>query len=374
MQAKKIKTFISRSFKFEIKRKINTTLSLIKSFYFWKWRRNSFFTNETGKIAVLFFGSSRNKWPLMAVLGLTPNDNKVDISKAKNKVLVTDFPMPNTLCVPATLATIAPLNRSVDDILATYGRSLRRSIVGQRADYRYETVNDLDKIVATEAELLKPYANARHENAHHLGLDTIINLVTSEYGRLDLLYSGEEIVGCHLGNSYERRGKKYWHVNRFGYPASIFSDYKRWGEVNSMNLHLALETAIQEGYDYCDYGTSVARPGAGLIEWKRRRKGFLAEDYGIYFYVKLPKRGVAQFFWDSPLFAIEDHKVTLHLGIPHGKTDDDVMARYNEMGYGGLYKVYLYSNVTLNETLVQSVRDLYEDQKTSPEIISNLVD
>jgi hypothetical protein len=374
MQAKKIKTSISRSFKFEIKRKINTTLSLIKSFYFWKWQKNVFFANETGEAAVLFFGNSRNKWPLMALLGLTPNDNKVECSAVKNKLFITDFPMPNTLCVPATLATMVSLDQSVDDILASYSRSLRRSIVGQRADYRYETVNDLDKIVVTETELLKPYANARHENAHHLGLETIINLATSEYGRLDLLYSEEEIVGCHLGNSYERRGKKYWHVNRFGYPPSVFSDYKRWGEVNSMNLHLALEAAIQEGYDYCDYGTSLARPGAGLIEWKRRRKGFLAEDYGIYFYLKLPKIGAAQFFWNSPLFAIEDHKITLHLGVPREKTDEEVMARYNEMGYGGLYKVYLHSNSTLNETLLQSIRNLYVDQKTLPEIISNLVD
>jgi hypothetical protein len=265
------------------------------------------------------------------------------------------------------------LNRSVDDILATYSRSLRRSIVGQRADYRYEAVNDLDKIVATESELLKPYANARHENAHHLGLDTIINLVTSDYGRLDLLYSGEKIVGCHLGNSYERRGKKYWHVNRFGYPASIFSDYKRWGEVNAMNLHLALEAAIQEGYDYCDYGTSLARPGAGLIEWKRRRKGFLAEDYGTYFYVKLPRKGAEQFFWHSPLFAIEGKKITLHLGVPDEKADEDVMARYHEMGYGGLCKVYLHSNKTLNKALVQSVRDLYMDQDAPPEVITYLV-
>jgi hypothetical protein len=374
MQAKKIKISISRSLKFEIKYKFNATVSLIKSFYFWNWRKISFFTNDTEETAVLFFGNARNKWPLMALLGLTPNDNNFVCSEFKNRALITDFPLPNALCVPATLATIVPLNRSIDDILATYSRSLRRSIVGQRADYHYETVNDLDKIVATEAELLKPYANARHENAHHLGLETIINLAAGEYGRLDLLYSGEEIVGCHLGNSYERRGKKYWHVNRFGYPASVFSDYKRWGEVNSMNLHLALEAAIQEGYDYCDYGTSLARPGAGLIEWKRRRKGVLAEDYGIYFYVKLPRKSAAQFFWDSPLFAIEDHKITLHLGVPQGKTDEEVMGRYNEMGYGGLYKVYLHSNSTLNKALVSSVHDLYVDQITLPEIIPNLAD
>ena len=134
-----------------------------------------------------------------------------------------------------------------------------------------------------------------------------------------------------------------------------------------------MELLIQNNYDYCDYGASLARPGAGLIEWKRRRKGFLADDYGNYFYLKFPKKGAAQFFWDSPLFAIEDRKITLHLGVPDGKANEDVMARYHEMGYGGLYKVYLHSNKTLDEALVQSVRNLYVDQDAPPEIITYLV-
>ncbi len=342
---------------------------MIKSFYFWQWRKSSFLTSETSITGVQFLGKANNKPLLIALLGLS-NEHKVQGSGIQNKISITDFPMPNALCIPATLTTLVSLNRPIDDILATYSRSLRRSIVGQRTQYRYEAVNDVDKITATETEMLKPYANARHESAHHLDLDTIINLATSEYGRLDLLYLNDETVGCHLGNSYERQGKSYWHVNRFGYPENIYTDYKHWGEVNSMNLHLALEAAIQKGYDYCDYGGSLARPGAGLIEWKRRRKGFLAEDYGQYFYLKYPKKGAAQFFWDSPLFNIEKHKIVLHLGIPAGKTDEEIMARYHEMGYGGLYKVYLHCTTTLNETLVHSVRDLYVDQEVKPLIIT----
>jgi hypothetical protein len=204
-------------------------------------------------------------------------------------------------------------------------------------------------------------------------IEEIISLASSEYGRLDVLYSGEEAVGCHLGNHYESKGKKYWYVNRFGYPANIFNDFKLWGEVNSMNLHLALESAIQNGYDYCDYGTSLARPGAGLIEWKRRRKGILAEDYGNYFYLKFPKSGAELFFWYAPLFNIENHKLTLHLGLPKDKSDEEIMARYHEMGYGGLYKVYLHCKNVPNETLVQSVRDLYADQDSQPIVITYIV-
>lgn len=301
---------------------------------------------------------------------ITISQNSNNNPAFKCEIKITDFPLPGTICIPATLATIVPLHRTVEEILATYSRSLRRSITGQRGKYRTETISELKSITETEQEMLKPYANARHENAHHLGLDTIVSLATSQYGRLDLLYLNDEAVGCHLGNTYERNGKNYWHVNRFGYPEKIYNDYKHWGEVNSMNLHLALEGAIKEGYDFIDYGGSLARPGAGLIEWKRRRKGLLAQDYGQYLYLKLPKSGADHFFWNSPLFAIEKAKITLHLGVPAEQTDEAVMARYHEMGYGGLYKVYLHCAQPLNASLVESVRALYADQENPPMIIT----
>jgi hypothetical protein len=283
-------------------------------------------------------------------------------------LLVTDFLIPNAICVPSALNTIVNLNRTVEEILASYSRSLRRSIQSQRSVYRYETVTCIEKIKQIESLMLKPYANARHEHAHHLGLNAIVSMATSDYGRLDVLYCGDEAVGCHLGNSYERAGKKYWHVNRFGYPENIFSDFKRWGEVNSMNLHLALESAVANAFDFCDYGASLARPGAGLIEWKRRRKGFLVDDCNNYFYIKLPKRGKEHFFWDSPLFAIEKNRITLHLGVPEKQTDEEVIARYHEMGYGGLRMVYLHCKIKPKESLVKAIRDLYSDQNPQPEI------
>ena len=131
-----------------------------------------------------------------------------------------------------------------------------------------------------------------------------------------------------------------------------------------------MKPLYEKGYDFIDYGGSLARPGAGLIEWKRRRKGFVAEDYSAYFYLKFPKSGAQHFFWDSPLFNIENNQIVLHLGVPEGKTDEEVMARYHEMGYGGLYKVYLHCNRSLNDTLVESVRELYADQETPPMIIT----
>lgn len=361
-----LKSLLSKSLKFEIKRKISLIKWLINSYQIWKWRVIHF---NLGASGIKFLGNPDHLTQLQSLLGFKVSENLTDKDAFTTKLLATDFFIPHTICVPSALNTIVKLNRSVEEILSSYSRSLRRSILGQRSEYRYETVINVEKIKEIEALMLKPYANARHEHAHHLGLDTIINMATSDYGRLDVLYCGDEAVGCHLGNSYERGGKKYWHVNRFGYPEKIFSDFKRWGEVNSMNLHLALETAIANGYDFCDYGASLARPGAGLIEWKRRRKGFLVDDCCSYFYIKVPVAASALFFWSSPLFAIEKNGITLHLGVPANQADEEVVERYHEMGYGGLNKVYLHCSVRPKESLVKAIYDLYQDQNTQPEMV-----
>ena len=133
---------ISRSFKFEVKRKINTTLNLLKSFYFWQWQKDSFLANDAGTTKIKFWGNPSNLPLVKSLLGVS-NDPKIENAEIKCEVFITDFSLPNSIRIPATLATIVQLNRPVDEILATYSRSLRRSINGQRAKYRCETINDL---------------------------------------------------------------------------------------------------------------------------------------------------------------------------------------------------------------------------------------
>lgn len=372
-----LKIFVSPSIRFEIKQKKGRLVQLLAGLCIWKWRSFKFPLSETNLTVVHYVGRPQNKPALMALLGVNSNTNHVlvNIKPSSAKAFVTEFPVPNTLCLPFCLNTIVKLGRSVDEISATYSRSLRRSINGQRADYRYKAVDDSVKIDSIERNMLWTYANSRHDiSAAQLPPEVVRAMAQSNYGRLDLLYQGEEEVGCHLGNSYMCKGERYWHVNRLGYTDAVLSDYKRWGEVNSINLHLALESAIENNYDYCDYGVSLARPGAGLIEWKRRRKGFLAtNDNFNYFYLKLPVVGAAQFLWDAPLFAVEKGKVTLHLGIPEGKLDEEVAARYHEMGYGGLSKVYLKCVKPPSEHLLEEIRTLYADQEFQPTVITFLV-
>jgi len=372
-----LKVLVPPSIRFEIKQKKGRLLQFLLGLRFWKWETYTFPLNETNSTTITYRGRPENQAVLMALLGASRDSSNATVNPSTHKVFVSEYPMRDNICIPYSLTTIVKLGRSVEDILATYSRSLRRSINQESPAYRYEAVNDTDttKIDLIEREMLRAYATARHDlSAAQLSLHVVEKLAKPQYGRLDLLYQGQEQVGCHLGNFYTRKGKRYWHVNRLGFPETVFSDYKRWGEVNSINLHLALESAIKNGYDFCDYGVSLARPGAGLIEWKRRRRGFLAtNDNFKYFYLQFPKTGATQFFWDAPLFGVEGGKVTLHLGIPEGKTDEEIAERYHEMGYGGLYKVYLHCVKPPSEQLIETIRGLYADQESQPMVITYIV-
>lgn len=366
-----IKSIISPSLRFEINRRKSLMLHFLGGLFFWKWQRMRFQMSETNATIIHYLGNPEHQPTLMALLGskgLQPSANL-----ASTEVFVSQFPMRDMICVPFSLTTVVKLNRTLVEIMATYASSLRRQLNKQRPQFRYEKIVDLDKIEVLQQEMLKPYAIARHDlSASQLDDSDVKRLCQHEYGRMDILYQNDEAVGCHIGNHYACKGARFWHVNRLGYPAIVFSDFKRWGEVNAMNLQLALETAIDNGFDYIDYGMSLAKPGCGLIEWKRRRKGFLVANTNYdYFYLKFPQKGAAQFFWDAPLFGVEKGQVTLHLGIPEGKTDEEVRARYHEMGYGGLYKVYLhYIAAAPSDALVESMRELYADQATQPMMIS----
>ncbi len=372
--ASALKNCVSPSLKFEIRQKRCQLKHFLASLNWRKWQHFSFPLSETNSTIVHYKGRLENKPVLKALLGSDPAISYPGVPSG-DKVYVTEHPMRDAICIPFFLITIVKLGRPIEEIVASYSKSLRRSINSDRPNYRYQAINCVDKIDLIENNMLKAYATLRHDSsAAQLEPGMVQKFAQKPHGRLDILLQGDDEVGCHLGHPYTRKGKRYWHVNRLGYPSSVFSDYKRWGEVNSINLHLALESAIENGYDYCDYGISLAKPGHGLIEWKRRRKGFLStHDSFDYFYMKLPKVGGAQFLWDTPVFGVEGGKPTLHLGIPEGKTEEEMLARYNEMGYGGLYKVYLDCVTPPSAQFVESIRALYADHDVQPMVITYVV-
>ena len=367
-------SWISPSLLFEIRQIKGQLKHFFFRLNFLNWQHFSFPLSDTNTSTVHYKGRPENKAMLLALLGADSTISHPSIPSG-HKVYVTEHPMLDAICIPFFLPTIVKLGRPIEDIVASYSKSLRRSISSDRPGYRHQGIDNIGKIEAIENNMLRPYAMVRHgSGTYQLAPGVVQKFAQKAHGRLDLLLQGDEEVGCHLGNPYMRKGKRYWHINRLGYPSTVFSDHKRWGEVNSINQHLVLEAAIENGYDYCDYGVSLAKPGHGLIEWKRRRRGFLAtHDNFDYFYMKLPKKGGAQFLWDSPVFGVEGGKPTLHLGVPEGKTEEEMLARYHEMGYGGLYKVYLDCVTPPSIQFVESIRALYANHDTQPIIITYVV-
>lgn len=339
-----------------------------------QWKTFVFPFKEANTTMVQYYGRQDYLPILKSLLGVSDVDyQQVEVLAIKDKVYVYGFPVPNTLRIPHCLSTLVSLDKPVEEILAGYSKSLRRSILKQAPKFHYEEVTVEAVIDNIDKTMLRPYAIARNGiGANQVPIRVVKDLALSHYGRLDILYEGDKIVGCHLGNSYIRRGKRYWHVNRFGYIEDVYSNHIHLQDVNSVNLHLALLTAIENGYDYCDYGFSLARPGGGLIEWKRRRKGFLAKASADSFYLKVPKNGAAQFFWDCPLFSLEGKKINLHLGIPENKTDEELLARYREMSYDGLTKVYLMCVVQPSEAFIELIKNLYKELRFQPEIIVSI--
>jgi hypothetical protein len=333
------------------------------------WTKRCYRVEIPGGMHIVYRGRADHADMLTALFGASGCGEGGEPDRSRD-VFVSELPAFGSLRIPSMVKTVVPLGRSTDDILASYGKSLRRSVSALRAEYRYERVTDPAVVDHLDQTMLRPYVEARHEaGGVQLPRDVVQHLALGPVGALYALKKGDEVVGCHLGHTYVRGGKRYWHVNRFGYPEAIFSDPKVWGDANSINLFLALDVAQEFGCEYCDYGDSLARPGDGLLEWKRRRKGFLGIDWMTsVFYVRPPRHHSAAFFWAMPLFSARGRKLTLNLGIPADKTDEEVAARWHQMGFGGLHRVDVYADRPLGEATVNLIRELYAEEYRKPVI------
>jgi hypothetical protein len=85
-----------------------------------------------------------------------------------------------------------------------------------------------------------------------------------------------------------------------------------------------------------------------------------------YFHVRLPRHGRAQFLWDAPLFALEPSGLTLWLGLPEGRTDEEAATRYREMGFGGLSRVYVQCARPPGEPFVDRLRGQFAHHPALP--------
>lgn len=374
-----IRKLITPSMRFEIRKFLTWAQDIMGRACLWRWEITRFRLQTSNDYEVLYVGrKSRKEMAKLLIGGKLEADTKSGDGTQQpdavpHRVLISEMPSAGALYVPHYLSAIIPLGRPLEEIIARYDGELRRNIRKCRPLYRMQQVLTDEEIGKADREMLQPYAQARHGlHAKQFDSQEVLRIAQT-VGRLDLVMKGEEVVACHFGCVITRAGKRYWSTLRFGYPEAVFNDPKRLREVNSITTFMALEWAIEQGFDYYDIGQCLARPDDGLLKWKRRRGGDV-DTLGnqAYMFVRLPKTGIAKFLWEFPLFAVENSRLTLHLGLPDGPSDEEVVDRYREMVFGGLFKIYIYCAKAPGELLLENLRDRYAHFQ-SPPILEKVV-
>jgi hypothetical protein len=367
---------LSPSHRFAIREFTAWLLQLVNRACIWRWQIVKFLDLTNTQYTIIYAGRKDNHKLLAALMRVRSDVVQCKLSEISNAslVLVSDLPIPRALCVPQFLSTVIPTDISLTTITDSYSSELKNYLRKQRKNFfvlQKTEISDVDEI---EQTMLRPYTVARHDDdAVQLTSAEIRKFSKPDFGKLDIIYLEEKAVACHLGCGFSYRQKKYWHSLRFGYPEPIFSNRKKLGDINSMNTYLAMEWAVNNGFDYYDLGISKAIPDGGLLHWKKRRKGNL-DTLGnhSFFYVKLPHKGAAEFLFKSPLFTVENEKLCLHLGVPQEIDFSGVKVRYREMGFGGLSKVYLHCTEKQKSESMDYFSALYSYQTHAPEIIEIL--
>ncbi|WP_449440875.1 hypothetical protein [Pseudomonas migulae] len=367
--AEPMRRLLTPSMRFELRKAVAWLRDILGRACFWRWEIVRFKLREDSLYDILYVGRKTQREFVKVLLGVQSQgvDGPLKLGKSDRTVVVSEMPTPGALYVPQYLSAVVPLSRSIDEITARYNTELRRNLRKNRLRYRMKQALNDDEIETADREMLQPYAAARHGSAASQIEAQEVHRVAKVAGRLDLVLLEDEVVACHLGCVVTRAGKRYWSTVRFGYPDVVFSDTKKLREVNSITTFMALEWAIENGFDYYDIGTCLARPDDGLLEWKRRRGGDVDTlgNHG-YLFVQLPKAGAAQFLWEAPLFAVEGKNLTLHLGLPDGPSDEEVASRYREMGFGGLSTIYIHCSRVPGEVLLDTLRSRYAHLKLPP--------
>lgn len=364
-----IRELISPSLRFTLREAAASLKEQLGRSCLWRWEIVRLPCRDGSPYNILYAGRKTQREWAMALLDANGEvcNSLADLDISSRTALVSEMPIPGALRVPQSLRFTVPLGRPIEEIIAGFESELRRRLRKSWGRYRMQQVLDDINIDRADREMLQPYASARHGiGASQIGSDEV-RRTAQKFGRLELVLLGDEVVGCQTGCVITRSGKRYWSSIRFGYPEAVFSDAKRLSETNAINFYLALEWAIEHGFDYYDMGTSLGRPEDDLLQWKKRWGGAL-DRMGIhgYFHIRLPRVGAAQFLWDAPLFAVKDRNMTLHLGLPDGASDEEAAIRYRKMSFGGLFKVYLHYARPPGERLLETLRNLYAHQKSPP--------
>jgi hypothetical protein len=363
-----IRQLISPSMRFKIRDEIAWTREQLRRACIWKWKFARFPLREDSRFEILFVGRKTRLEDAKLVLGAEQEVSAGQkVEQSRQKVFVSEFPVPGALFVPVHLGSVIPLGKSIEEIIEKYEKNVRTTIRKHREQYCLQRALTDAEIERADREMLRPYAKARYGSLAVQVAPQLVLKYVRDFGRLDYVMFGNEAVGCTLAYENTRAGKRYWISDRWGCPETVYSDPKRMSEINTVCTFLELERAIKDGFDYFDLGASYARPNEGTLQWKKRRGCELdTKAFHRYIYVQLPRAGSAQFLWDAPLFSVERHKLALHLGIPDGPSDEEVACHYREMGFRGLSNVYLHCARQPGERILNNLHGLYANQKRPP--------
>lgn len=334
----------------------------------WKWRFGRLPRRADWPFDIFHIGRKDQRDWFAGRWGLDPQHDAGPPPEKEARAWVCDFPVPGAFCIPRLVSTVVPLDRPLEKFVAAMDSELRRRIRKQRPLCRIVQATSSTDIAFAESQMLRPYATARRgDGAVQLREDEVQRI--AEIGRLDIVYLNDEPVSCNLGSPIVRGGKTYWSALRYGFTEAVFSDRKRWGEINALNNFVVLEWALAQGYDYYDIGYAVAQPDDGLLQWKKRQGGALGTMHNHeYDYVSFPVFARAKIFWESPIFSIEHGEVTLHLGVPDMESDESVLKRYRHMGFDGLGKVSLHCANQPGSSLLAGIQKLYDHLKKPPPV------
>ena len=173
-------------------------------------------------------------------------------------------------------------------------------------------------------------------------------------GKLHVMYSGGEAVGCHLGyETTEKRGR-VWNALRFGYVSDVFNDPKLLDEVNTLNAYLAMCWAFSQGYEFYNFGMSCGNLSDGLLRWKMRRGGVPDVERMVhFFYLKIERSDKAYFFWQWPMLLMYKGELCLCIGQPSDIDFIALVSRYKGHLPNGLRTILLYRAETQSQSTQQ---------------------
>lgn len=367
-----LRNTVPQPVRFELRQTVVRSRMMASAFRFWEWELVGLKSKVGAPYGLAYLGSSRCRGVAQDILGTREATPVRFHLRSPDLALASEIPWRGALKVPRSVHMIVALDRSIDEILAGYDRSLRRKLRKHQPEYTRRQISSDSEIDRLCRDMLFPYAAARHgDRAFHYSSDQIRRMA-KEYGRLDLTCRGDAEIGCRLGCGHTFHGKRYWIERWFGYPESIYSDPVALREANAMNSFVSIVWAKEHGYDYYDMGACYPHPEDGNLQWKRRRGGAvdLLENFG-FCYVRPPRRNRARFFWDVPIFAVEGGALTLHLGLPTDIALDEARDRFRELRFAGLARTYLHCDAPPDDATLEALRGPMagRDESTPLEVV-----